>query len=386
MNRPTVQNRLVPLFYLIAPIVLLLVGCGGGGDKAAASADTTDKAVRLGPGNFVVASDGRIESGPAISGRLMPKDQATMRSQISGAVLATFAEEGGRVGRGTLLAQLDDRAIREAVTSAESSLDNAQNSLELAQRELKRMQALRQAGAIAERDVENSQRGVIGAQAAVAQARSQLSSARKQLTFTRVVAPFSGVVSAKLASTGDIVQPGTAIYTLVDPSSMQLEASVPAEELSAIKVGSSIEFSVTGYPDMRFNGRITRISPNADPTTRQVGVFAEIPNTGSTLYGDLFAEGRVATESHHGLLLPTSAIDRRMIKPSVLKLERGVARRVEVTLGLTDSESSRVEIASGIKAGDTVLIGPALQLTPGTEVRIVLPATATATKPSGGNR
>jgi RND family efflux transporter MFP subunit len=368
---------------IAAAFALLVAGCGKKED-AAGAADTTDTAVRLGPGNYVIAGDGRIESGPAISGKLAPREQATIRSQISGAVLATYAEEGGRVGRGALLAQLDDRAIREAVVSAESSVANAENSLALAQRELKRMQTLREAGAIAEREVENSQRNVIAAQAAVAQARSLLSSARKQLTFTRVLAPFSGVVSARLASTGDIVQPGTAIYTLVDPSSMQLEASVPAGDLAAVKVGTEIQFRVTGYPDMTFNGRITRISPTADPSTRQVGVFAEIPNPGSTLYGDLFAEGRVSTESHFGLLVPSSAIDKRMIKPAVLKLDHGVVRKVDVTLGIVDEESSRVEIAKGISAGDTVLIGPAMQITPGTKVRITSPTAAAPAKPAGG--
>jgi RND family efflux transporter MFP subunit len=251
---------------------------------------------------------------------------------------------------------------------------------------------LKEAGAISERDLDNARRNSIAAQAqlaqaqaALAQARSQLVAAQKQLAFTQVHAPFSGKVSEKLANTGDIVQSGSAMYTIVEPSSMQLEALIPANQLSFVKVGLPVQFRVTGYPNQLFNGTITRINPSADPATRQVRIYAEIPNSGGTLVGELFAEGRVSTQARTTLMLPTNAIDRRLMKPAVLRLNGGKVERVDVGLGLLDERSGRIEVLSGVHAGDTVLVGPAQQITPGTIVRVLPSSTPqSAAAQSGG--
>ena len=91
-------------------------------------------------------------------------------------------------------------------------------------------------------------------------------------------APFSGIVSARQVSAGDIVQIGAMLYTVVNPATMRLEASVPADQLSAVHVGAPVDFSVNGYPGRAFTGRITRINPVADPATRQVRIIASLPN------------------------------------------------------------------------------------------------------------
>ena len=211
---------------------------------------------------------------------------------------------------------------------------------------------------------------MVQAQAALAQARSQLASAEKQLGYTVVTAPFAGVVSERPVSAGDVVQPGTALYTVVDPSSLQLEAAIPAEQLGALKVGSPVEFTVTGYADRTFRGLISRINPSADPTTRQVRVYAEIPNTGNDLVAGLYAEGRVESESRNGLTLPTAAIDRRMAKPAVLLVRDGKVARVDVELGLVDDRSRRSRSAPASQAGDVVLLGAAQEIAPGTPVTL----------------
>jgi RND family efflux transporter MFP subunit len=344
-------------------------GCGKPGAKPDAAKDSV-RAVVIGPENYTVVAQRRIESGPAISGTLTPKDQAMLRAQVSGAVLGTFADQGQRVGRGTLLARIDARAIRDAVTAAQAAVRNAQSSLDMARHDEERMRSLKDIGAIAEREVENAHRATVAAETGLAQTRAQLVSAQKQLTLTEVHAPITGVVSIKQVSTGDIVQPGTALYTIVDPSSLELEASIAADQLSVVKVGTPVQFSVNGYPGRTFTGTIVRINPTADPATRQVKVFAEIPNYGNELLGDLFAQGRVATQSHTGLAVPATAIDRRMMKPAVMKLDGGKVKRVDVALGLSDEQSGNIEIISGVALGDTLLIGPATQITQGTQVRV----------------
>jgi RND family efflux transporter MFP subunit len=314
----------------------------------------------------------------------MPEQSASIRAEIGGAVLATYADEGQRVGKGTRLARIDDSGIQDNFLSARSAVTSAQSSADLAKREETRAAALLEAGAIAERDVEGARRANIAAQAQLADARARLAIAEKQLASTIITAPFDGVVARRNVSAGDNVQPGSEMFTVVDPRSMQLEASVAADELKNVSVGRTVNFSVTGYPGRVFVGRLTRVSPTADPVTRQVRLFASIPNAGQTLVGGLFAEGRVATESHTGATAPMDAIDQRGTVPAVMRVRNGAVERVEVTLGVEDTANERVEIVSGVVPGDTLLVGAALTISPNTPVRVMTrDAVATPASPRG---
>jgi membrane fusion protein, multidrug efflux system len=136
---------------------------------------------------------------------------------------------------------------------------------------------------------------------------------------------------------------------------------------------------VNGYGTQTFTGRIDRINPTADPATRQVRVYVTIPNEKSTLVGGLFADGRVATESRQGIMIPTTAVDERGIAPIVLRIRSDTVESVPVQLGVHDNASDRVEIRSGVSVGDTLLANAAQGLAPGTRVRI----TAAGDRPAG---
>jgi len=202
----------------------------------------------------------------------------------------------------------------------------------------------------------------------------------KQLADAQIRAPFNGIVARRQVSGGDVVQPGGELFTVVDPTSMRLEGSVPANQLTAIKVGSPVAFSVSGYPDRAFTGKISRINPLADPTTGQVRVVVSLPNTGNNLVGGLFAEGRVASEHRTALVVPTSAVDVTGVRPFVVRLKEGKVERVDVELGLRDEESERVEVKAGLVKGDTLLVGAARGISPGTPVRVSTPSDTPASK------
>jgi RND family efflux transporter MFP subunit len=210
----------------------------------------------------------------------------------------------------------------------------------------------------------------------LADAKARLSLAQKQLDDAQLRAPFGGIVSVRQVNAGDVVSPGTAMFTLIDPTSMRLEGSVPAAQLGAIRIGAPVSFTVSGYPDRRFEGRITRINPTADATTGQVRVVVSIPNARGGLVGGLFAEGRVASEKHEGLTAPATAVDVRGLRPAVLRLKDGKVERVEVEVGLRDEETEKLEIVQGVAAGDTLLVGAAQAISPGTQVKVSTPTDA----------
>ena len=109
-----------------------------------------------------------------------------------------------------------------------------------------------------------------------------------------------------------------------------------------------VEFTVNAYPGRTFTGRVERINPAADPTTRQVRIYVAIPNTGGRLVSGLFADGRVATDARSAVVAPRNALDVRGLRPTAVRLKNGRAERVEVELGLEDEATERVEIRSGL--------------------------------------
>ena len=349
-------------------------GCSKGEDVSAAEAN---EAMIVGPENITVATNGSIMTGPTISGTLEPEREAVLRAQVQGSVLQTYADQGQAVNAGAVLARVDASGISDAYNSARAQVVAARNSAEIARNDLARNQKLLAAGAIAERDIEQARRASITAQAALEDANSRLASAQKAYRSTTITAPFNGVISERPVSAGDVVQPGTALFTVVDPSSMRLEASVPAEQLSSIRVGVPVNFTVSGYPGRQFVGHITRINPTADPTTRQVRIYVSIPNAGRTLVGGLFATGRMSSATRMGLIVPLGAVDVRGTSPFVMRVRQSKVEKVPVQVGLTDKTSESIEIASGIQAGDTLLLGAAQGITPGTTIRISSPAAAT---------
>ncbi|HEX5180464.1 MAG TPA: efflux RND transporter periplasmic adaptor subunit [Gemmatimonadaceae bacterium] len=352
----------------------IVVACRGNG-AARASAPA---AVEVGRENVAVAAVEQLQSGPAVSGTLEARQTATLRAEVAGPVLQTYVDRGQSVRRGALLARIDDTALRQAALSAQSAARSAKLSLDNAQRNLDRSAALEKAGAIAERDLESAQSALAAAAAANEDAQARLTQARQTLDKTFVRAPFDGQVSDRQVSAGDVVQPGTALMTVIDPGSMRLEASVPSEQIAAIKRGAPVRFTVSGYPGRTFVGHIEFVSPAADPVTRQIKIDVTIPNDRSDLVAGLFAQGRVASETRTALVAPLTAVDQRGVTPAVLRVKGGRTERVAVQLGMRDDVRGVYEVTAGLSAGDTLLIGAAQGITPGTPVKILLSSDSTA--------
>jgi membrane fusion protein (multidrug efflux system) len=346
--------------------VALAAACGKPAEEEVPTGAPT---VNVGPENLAIVEQTTLTTGPSLSGQLMAEKTASIRAEVSASVLNVLHDQGARVEKGTSLAKLDDTAIRDLWLSARSRVTAAQTSADQAQRELQRAERLLAAGAIAERDMEGARNSNTAAQAMLADAKARMSAAQKQLDATEVKAPFTGIVAERHVSAGDVVAPGTPLFTVVDPATMRLEAAVPAANLSDVRAGMRARFTVTGY-GTTFEGRITAVNPAADPATGQVRIYASIPNAGGQLVSGLFAQGRVATETRRALSAPVSAIDQRALKPFVVRLKGGKTERVEVTIGVRDEERERVELVGNVAAGDTLLLGAAQGITAGTVVKV----------------
>lgn len=362
--------KAVTLAVLALPFTI--AACGG--KDAAADATATAVTVNVGPEGIAIVDNTPLAVGPQLSGSLVAERTAQIRAEVPGAIVQVFHDPGAVVTKGTSLAKIDDRAIMDAYLSARSGFNAATTAAEIAARELDRAQKLYAAGAISESLLENARRADLTARSFLDDAKARLSQAEKQRDAASVLAPYDGVVADRMVNPGDIVAPGTPLFSLVDPSTMRLEAAVPAGELAMIRLGAKVTFTVTGYPGRTFEGRISSINPQADPQTRQVRLFVRIPNAGQRLVAGLFAEGRVASEERSALTVPAAALDLRGLTPEVVRLKNGVVERVAVTTGSRDEATERVEVLTGLAAGDTVLVGAALSISPGTKLTVSTPS------------
>lgn len=367
----------------LAATALTLAACGNSSPEASTAAAPSPAVVQLAPENVVTATVADITSGPFVSGQLTPAREATVRAQVGGPLVSLTVDRGQVVKANAVIGRIAARELDDAMASAQVAVKSAENSLTVARSEAARTESLVKGGALAARDLEQARNVVAVAEAQVAAAKARERAVWQQLDDTVVKAPISGVVSDRPASAGDIVSPGTPIVTIIDPSSLRLEAAVTSDQVTLVRPGAKVRFRIRGLTNELVTGTIDRLSPTADPITRQVTIFVTLPNTGGRLIAGLFAEGRVDAETRRGVIVPIAAVDETGPTATVTRVRDGKAERVTVTLGIRQSEAELVEVRSGVAEGDVLILGAAKTLSPGTPVRVVGVIPKTAAFPAG---
>lgn len=349
-------------------LVLAAVAAGCGGAKAS-PAPGEAPAVVLRKADVVVVDSARVESGPVITGTLRPKAIAQLRAQVGGRVLDVMAEQGQRVAKGEVLLSIDPAGLQEALLGARAQVRSAEIARDLAQRNAERNEQLLTAGAIADRDAEQARSALAQAVATLDDAKSRLRSAEEQVTYTKVRAPFAGIVTEQPVNPGDVITPGTAVMTVVDPVLLELEAAVPVEQFAAVKRGATVSFNVGSVAGRTFQGKVDRVNAAVDAQTRQLRLYVNIPNRDNALVAGLFAEGRLADKSVVALAVPLAAVDTRD-GATVRRVRGGRVEQVKVTLGLRDDVAETVAITAGVARGDTLLTGGSLTIPVGAQVTV----------------
>jgi len=346
-------------------LIALTAACRG----AAPASDAAAAATMVGRENLTLARQETLQVGPSISGTLEAERTAAVRAEVGGAVLEVMAEPGQAVEANTILARIDETGLRDGLISAQAAVRSAEINAALARRNAERTSRLSEAGAVADREKEQSEWILSTAETQLADAKARLASAEKQLGKTVLRAPISGIIGDRPVNAGDIVQPGMPLFTVVDPRSLKLEGTLAVEALGGLRVGTPVRLSVAGQTEP-LEGRITRIYPTVDPATRQMRVTVALPNTGGRLIAGLFAEGRAVTASRPSVVVPTAAVDRRGLRPFVIRVRGGRVERVEIELGLIDQAREEAEVVTGLTPGDTLLLGGSRGLVEGTTIQI----------------
>lgn len=354
---------------LVAGLAVGVAGCGGGSEAAEGLRDET--VVVLGPRDVTPARLSEVATGVALTGSLQPYRVVNVFAQVPGTVNGINFDRGERVTRGAVLASIEADGIRSQATGAEAAVAAAEAGLVLAERQLESARTLFEAGAMSELDLRGAEANHAAAKAQLEAARAQAAGAGESARRTLVTAPITGVVSDRQVESGEAVNPGQKLFTVVNSDELELAGQVPVESAGWLRAGLPVVFELRSLPGQTFEGRVARVDPVADGGTRQVGVYVRMPNPDGRIVGGQFATGRVMGERlADAVVVPESAVRESEGMAYLLVIDGGTVVRREVQLGARDVSSGVVAITAGLEAGELVLTAPGASLPPGTRVRV----------------
>jgi RND family efflux transporter MFP subunit len=306
-----------------------------------------------------------------MSGTLMPFTQATIKSKVSGEVLELSVREGQDVKKGDVLVRIDTRNLQVNYDSQAAALEKARADLDLAKLNRDKNRALLDKNYISKTTYEATESAYAANVANVKLAQAMAKLAEINLQDAVVRAPFAATVAKRFVFRGEKVAPDSSLLTLVDLLSMELQAAVPASEVSSIKVGQRAKFEVSGFGNREFMGLIERINPVAEEGTRSITVYLNVQNKDGALRGGMFAQGALTLEGTELVLaIPITAIHQESGARYVYTLQQDTVVRTPVTLGLEAPDAGLVEVKNGLSAGDRFLATQIDRVQPG--VRVVV--------------
>jgi RND family efflux transporter MFP subunit len=393
---------------------LFLASCDKGAKEAAKT---------IQPPTVAVAKAGLedLSRDLSMTAELRPFQEIEVMAKVAGYVKAMYVDIGDRVKKGQLLAVLEVPEMADDMARATSALKGSEAEAARAKDELRRAQsvndiahlsytrlaevAAKRPGLVAQQEIDDARGKDLSTQAQVAAARSSVESANQQiqvsramlgrvktmLDYTRVTAPFSGVITKRFADVGAMIQAGTASQTqampvvrLSDNSMFRVILPVPESAVPTVHVGQQVEVRVPTL-NRTFSGKVARFSAKVASNTRTMETEVDVPNPGLVLVPGMYAEVGLNLDRRKGVLaIPLSAVDLAGSEASQQSKETGAApaknrsgkvmvvtpgNRIEirnVSLGL--ETASKIEVLTGLKDGDLVVIGGRSSLQAGQEV------------------
>ena len=347
-------------FTLLALGLVFLLGCsrsptGAGNEEAPANTAEVVAEVTV---TRVARAD--ISSTLAVSGTIagLPNQDVRVSALVPGRVARMLVAEGDQVKAGQVLAKIDDRPLQDQLQQAEAAVEQAKANLENAGLNRDRNESLFQRGIAARKDLEDARTQVSVNAATLRQAEAALALARRQVSRTDVPSPLDGVVVKRLVSVGEQVD-GTAaqpLFEVANVREVELFGNVPALYLGKIRVGQTLRISTDAFSGKEFAGRVVAISPAIDPATNVGLVRIRMANGAGLLRLGMFLTAQVPLETHpQALVVPPQAVYRDQEgKPQVYRVQGENAEAVPVQVGLETQD--RVELLSGVQAGDTLIL------------------------------
>lgn len=323
-----------------------------------------------------------------VNGSLAAWDELPIGAEAGGlAIVEVAVEEGDNVTKGQLLARLDDSVLKAQLAQADASVSQAEAGVLKAQAmagtagsDVRRAQELSKNGFISGQAAEQRTTTLTTAQADVNYARQALVTAKAmrderaaQLAQTEIRAPTDGVISKRDATLGNVVQVGAQLFRMIRDSRVELRAEVPEMDLTGLSAGQTATvISGDAGRTRRFDGNIRLVGATVDPQTRIGIVYIALP-VDPALKPGMFVRGEIQTGTSDKVVqIPEEALVFKDAKPAIFVV--GDDSRVKIRMVETGTRrDGRVEILSGVSAGDRVAVAGAGYLKDGDLVRVEAP-------------
>jgi RND family efflux transporter MFP subunit len=369
-NRRWLMIGLPAAGVLILAVVLLL---SGGALRAAAP-------VRLTPA--VMVSPIRSGAVMVASGYVVAQRKASVASKGTGRLVYLGVVEGDRVKAGQVLARIEDADVRAQLAQAQANLDLSRAELRDAERSLVRERTLLDSNFTSQAIYDAAEARLDRVKAGIAVAGAALQSAQVSLENTVIRAPFDGTVLTKNADVGEVVAPlaggafsKSAVVTIADLSSLQVEVDVAESNLEAISPGQPCEIVLDAYPDVRYAGYVAKIVPTADRAKATVQVKVAFRSYDARVLPEMSAKAhflprpsRVAVDTMPLLVVPGTAVVERNGRSVVFVVAGGRAVEVPVVTGRIVGSS--VAIREGLRPGVQVVDSVGANLRGGAKVTV----------------
>jgi len=292
-------------------------------------------------------------------GTLKANQSVTITSTVTELVTQVHFTDGQRVKKGELLVSMD-------ISDELALLQEEQARLGEAQRLVKRLQPLAAQNATSKSALD-AQRSIVSV------AEAKIRGIESQIDKRLIKAPFDGIVGLSDISVGTLAQPGFELATLDDDATMKMDFSVPERHLSHLFKGLKIEAQTQAFPEQKFNGEIASINSRINPVTRSVVVRAIIPNPQQLLKPGILMRIKLSTQPRTSLLIPEEAITATATEQSVFKIinDNDNTEVLETAINIGTRYDGKIEVLSGLVAGDQVVIHGTLRIKSGDQVNII---------------
>ncbi len=327
-------------FVLLAGELVYAAGCGGAEQRSEGTTAGTPAKVRAAEVELLTGL-----SYDELMGTVVARRRAEIQTKVQSRVERIAVAIGSRIREGDLLVEFDTRETRARVQQAQAL------SVQAAQ-DLTRFETLLGQGAVTQQEYD-------GVKARKAVAAAGLQEAEAMLTYARITAPFSGTITRKDINEGDLAVPGRPLFTLEDASSLQFVLSIPESQRGHLRTGDTLSITISA-DGQTVAAVVEELSPSADPISRSVTAKLSLPRD-ERLYAGQFARLLLPAGREAGMALPRSAVVRRGQLELVYAVsDEGRALLKLVRTGRTWGD--RVEILSGLRGGERIILDPPAEL------------------------
>ena len=341
-------------------VLLVILGVGGGAMTLRAQKKPDDKSAPV-TLQFAATDLAFVAAKPLarwlpVSGTLQPVRQAIVKAKVAGDVLQITIREGETVQAGQMLVRIDTTDLDSKLIDRVGALESAKAQLALATKTRAMNVRLMNDKFISQNAFDSAESSFSVAQGNVKSMEAQVQLARNALKDAVAMAPLSGVVAHRHVQPGEKVAIEAPLVTIVDLKDLEVQALVPAVDVPELRIGMPVQFSVDGFGERRFTGRVERINPSTDPGTRALLVYVGLPNSDAALRSGMFATGRIAlAASAPAPTLPATAVRTEAGQSYVWVIDNGKLSRRLVSLGRRDDSNGIVELKSALPPGLPVL-------------------------------